>query len=234
MEILKKSFKLYGLCIAGSIMCLVLSFTFTMIGANLFGEQVGYSMQGEKDGETKILYDNYFYSDGEDLQKQKYIDEGYELTEIPVKSTTVGWDVLAQIFLLFMMGVFVYNNQWDLGAKDTNLVKIGEKREDKFKGLKIGLITSAPAFIFLTVLTIGKATFAKTFSIAYFSMLNPHLHRAIYLLSGSSGKYFGEFGAVEIIALYGMLLFIPLLAYIAYLLGYKSIIVSEKLMFKKK
>ncbi|MBQ4118783.1 MAG: hypothetical protein IJD45_00150 [Clostridia bacterium] len=236
MEIIKKSFKLYGICILASIMCFFLVVTFNMIGTNFFGTQIGYSMQGEIEGDEeneKIILYTHKYSEGEDLKKQEYIDKGYTLTEIPMKNTTVKWDIVAQIFLLFMIGVFVYNNLWNLGFKDSNLVKIGEKREDKLKGIKIGFLSQLPAFILLAVLSIGKSTFAREFSIASYSFLNPHLHRAIYILSGSDGGYFGEFTIGDIAIIFALLLFIPILAQIAYTLGYKSIIVSEKLVYKK-
>ncbi len=235
MEILKKSFKLYGTCVISSFMCFFLAITFTMVGTNLCGKQIGYSMQGELEGkeEAKILYD-YRYNEGEDLKKQEYIDKGYTLTEIPVKITTVAWDVTAQVFLLFMMGVFVYNNLWSLGFKDNNLVRIGKKSEDKFKGLKIGLIAYAPSVVLLAVLTVGKTTFAKNFLIATYSFLNPSINRAMFLLGGVEGKYFNELGALEILIIFLLLMVMPIVAHIAYTLGYKSIIVSEKLIFKKK
>lgn len=236
MEIFKKSLKLYGTCFLASIMCFFLVVTFNMIGTNFFGTQIGYSMQGEieVDGEnTKTILYTHNFSDGEDLKKQDYIDKGYTLTEIPMNNTTVTWDIISQIFLLFMIGVFVYNNLWNLGFKDLNMVKTGNKKEDKLKGLKIGFLSQLPAFILFVVLVVGKTTFAKEFSIASYSFLNPHLHRAIYILSGSNGGYFGEFGVIEILVIFVLLLFIPLIAQIAYTLGYKSIIVSEKLIFKK-
>ena len=105
MEIFKKSLRLYGSCILASMMCFFLVITFNMIGTNLFGEQIGYSMQGEieVDGEnTKTILYSYKYSEGKDLKKQEYIDKGYTLTEIPTKATTVGWDITTQIFLFFI------------------------------------------------------------------------------------------------------------------------------------
>lgn len=238
MEILKRSLKLYGLCILGSIMSLVLVVTFTMIGSNAFGKQIGYSMQGEIENdkgeiEKTILY-QYSYDEGEDLKKQEYIDKGYTLTEIPHKTTTVAWDVIAQICITVMMCVFVYNNLWNLGFKDNNLVKIGEKAEDKLKGLKIGALAAVPSVILLIVLVIGKNTFAKTFTTATFSLLNPHLNRAVYLIAGSNGAYFKDLVLWQIVAIFGLLLIIPIVAYLSYLLGYKSILVSEKLVYKKK
>ncbi len=235
MEIIKKSLKLYGLCILGSIMCIVLVATFNMIGANAFGKQIGYSMQGEIEGKEEdpvILYE-YRYADGEDVKKQEYIDKGYTLTEIPVKTTTATWDVIAQICILVMMGVFVYNELWKTGFKDMSFVQRGDIKEDKLKGLKIGLLTASPSIVLLAALVIGRTTFAKGISVANFSLVNPHLNRALYLLSGCKGAYISELEVWQIIVMFMLLLIIPLIATIAYILGYKSIVVSEKLIYKK-
>ena len=232
--ILKRTLKLYGTCLLANIMCFVLVMTLIMIGTNLCGKQIGYSMQGTKKGteDRTILY-SYNYSDGKDTQKQKYIDEGYELTEIPINSTTVTYDVISQIFLFCLMGIFVYNNLWNAGYKDINFVKHGEINENKLRGLLVGFLATLPSIIMLTVFVVGRKTFAKTVSVAVFSLLNPYLHRAIYLLSGSQGAYISEISAGNLGILYLFLLFIPIVACVSYILGYKSVIVSEKLLFKK-
>lgn len=234
MEILKKSLKLYGQLILAGIMCFILVITFNMLGANLFGKQIGYSMQGQLENEENatILYD-YMYEDGKDTKKQEYIDKGYELTEIPIKATTVAWDVIAQICLTLMMGIFVYNSLWKEGYADHNAVHLGRKAEDKLKGLKIGVIASLPSIIMLAAFVIGRNTFAKTISTATFSLFNPHLHRAIYLLTNSNGVLFSNLEMWKVIVIFAMLLFIPLVATVAYIIGYKSIVVSEKLIYKK-
>lgn len=233
MEIIKKSLKLYAICIAASIMCFVLVITFNMIGSNVFGEQIGYSMQGEIEGEegATILYE-YRYEEGEDLKKQEYIDKGYTLTKIPIKITKPVWDIIAQICLVIMMGVFVYNNLWKIGFKDNNAVRIGTVCEDKLKGLKIGFLATLPSIILLVVLFVGKNTFAKSVSVATYSLFVPHLHRAFYLLSGASGAYFADLELWQMVIMFALLLIMPIVATVAYILGYKSILVSEKIVYK--
>jgi len=130
------------------------------------------------------------------------------------------------------MGVFVYNELWNLGFKDNNAVRIGIKKENKLKGLQIGTIATVPSIILLTVLVIGKNTFAKSVSIAWFALLNSHLYEAVILLTNGGG-YVTELNALQILVFYLLLLIIPLIAHVAYVLGYKSILVSEKLIYKK-
>ena len=66
MELLKKSFKLYGLMIVASFMCFILVMSFNVMGTVFFTNEIGYTMYGsEKEGEElKELYVHY-YEDGE-------------------------------------------------------------------------------------------------------------------------------------------------------------------------
>lgn len=237
-EILTKALKLYGKCIAGCIMSFILVITLNVIETSLFTDVVGYQAFGAKEGGEQVELYTHYNKDGEDTKKQSYIDQGYTITEIDIRSqidkkTANIWNVISEIFLLFMMGVFVYNDLWNLGFKDTNAVRIGIKEENKYKGLQIGFVTALPSLIFFTVLVIGKATFAKSISVALFGIFNAHLYEAIIMITNGGG-YIGELQIWQILVFYLLLLFIPLIAHIAYILGYKSILVSEKLIYKKK
>lgn len=240
-EVILKSLKLYGKCIVGSIMCFILVITLNVIGNALFTDTTGYTMWGAPEGQEKMeeLYVHNF-KDGDDLKEKEYLDKGYTLNKVAQLSemklsTKIAWFVVCEIFLIFMIGVFVYNDMWKLGYKDENLVRIGAKPEDKFKGLKIGLLTMIPSFILLTVLAIGSQTFAKDVSIATYAFVNPHLYDAIILLTPTSnGGIFSDLNVWHYIVNYALLFIIPLISFAAYIIGYKSIIVSEKLLYKKK
>lgn len=236
-EILSKSLKLYGKCIVGSIMCFILVITLNVLETSFFTDVVGYKAYGAKENNEKVELYTHYFKDGDDTKKQEYIDKGYSISEIDIRSdinknTARIWNIVSQIFLIFMMGVFVYNELWNLGFKDTNAVRIGQKKENKFKGLQIGILSTVPSIILLTVLVIGKSTFAKSVSIAFYAFLNPYLYEAIITVTNGGG-YISSLELWQIVVFYALLLIIPLIAYIAYVLGYKSILVSEKLIYKK-
>jgi hypothetical protein len=239
MEIMKKSFKLYGLMIAASIMCFILVMSFKMIGTAFLTRETGYIVFGtlEEGEEPKELYTHYF-EDGEDEQKKVYEDKGYTLIERAVRSkisakNELAWNLLCQLFLILLSGVFVYNELWNLGHKDFNGVRHGVVAEDKLKGLKIGVIATLPSLILLTVITIGRATFAKNVSVALFAFLNPYLYNIILLISGD-GMMFSQISALQIFGIFALFVFVPLVASVAYIIGYKDIVFSEKLIYKKK
>ena len=238
-EILLKSLRLYGNMIVAGFMCFMLVITFNVIATGFFTKNIGYKVYGNlKEGEEQTELYTYYYADGEDSKKQEYIDKGYTLNEVSIrseidKSTALIWDIISQIFLLFMSGVFVYNILWNLGFKDNNLVHIGAKNEDKLKGLKIGTIATIPSLVLLTVLTIGKSTFANGVSVALYGILNAQFYEAIYMISGG-GVLFSDLAIWQVLLFYALLIYIPLLSHVAYILGYKSILISEKIIYKKQ
>lgn len=236
-EILLKSLKLYGQLIVAGIMCFILVITFNVLSTGIFTEKIGYTVYGTKEGdESQTELYTYYYADGEDTKKQEYTDNGYTFYEVSIrseinKSTDIIWDCITEFFLIILYGIFVYNSLWNLGFKDSNMVRINRKKEDKLKGLKIGALASLPSYILLTVLLIGKNSFASGFSVALFSTFNAHLYQLFYFIAG--GLYFAELSIIQIIAFYALLLVTPLIAFVSYILGYKSILVSDKLIYKK-
>ena len=236
-EILQKALKLYGLTIVAGFMCVMLVITFNFIGTAFFTEKVGYVAYGALEGEEGEELYTHYYADGEDEKLKTYEDKGYVINKLTIRDYTsenkvVAWDIITEIFLLIMMTVFVYNNLWNLGDKDKGAVIYRRKKEDKLKGLKIGLIASIPSFIITTVIFVGRTTFAKEVSVALYAFLNAHWYKLIILISG--GGYFHELKIWEVVVFYALLFFVPLVAHIAYTLGYKSFMLSEKLIYKKK
>lgn len=237
-EIISKGGKLYAKCIAGSLMCFFLVITFHVIGTAIFTENIGYTVYGTKENDNaQVELYTHYYSNGDDAKKQVYEDQGYKLTEVNVRSqinkkTDIAYGVFTEICLLFMMGVFVYNDMWNLGFKDSNSVKIGIKSEDRKKGLKIGLFSSIPPILFLIIVFIGKASFTKKLSISLYAFLNPHLYEAVMLITDGGG-YMGSLAIWQFLCIFALLFIIPLIAYVAYILGYKSVLISEKIIYKK-
>ena len=107
-EILSKSLKLYGKCIVGSIMCFILVITLNVIETSFFTDVIGYKAYGAiDDGEKVELYTHYF-KDGDDTKKQEYIDKGYNVSEIDIRSdvnkkTAHIWNIVSEIFLIFII-----------------------------------------------------------------------------------------------------------------------------------
>lgn len=233
-EILKKSLKLYGLTVVGGFLCIVLFFTFNVIGTSMFCVDIGYKVYDKKTNE--FMYEHY-YSDGEDTKIEQYVDKEGEPTvskfNIPSK-IPVGWQLFSQFCLISVMGVFVYNNLWKTGYDDSGAIRRGELREDKWKGLKIGLVATVVPVLVLAVVFIGRTSFMSNVTSATLGFLNPQLYPAITLLVNQEGILASEMAVWQFLAIFAMLFAVPLIATVSYILGSKSILVSEKLVYKKK
>ena len=126
-----------------------------------------------------------------------------------------------------MMVSFIYNQLWQLGSRESNLVKFKSIKKDKLKGLKIGLIASIPSYIFFVFAIInGKV------NVALFAFLNAYLYDLISIIRGSVVT-FGALAFWQVLLLGVILLIFPATAWGSYLLGYNQFSISEKIVYKK-
>ena len=232
--IFKNGLKLFGLSIVANVMCFILIISFSVLSTALFTDKIGYTMYGTvtEGEEIKQLY-TYYYEDGDDTQKEIYKDKGYNLTEFSIRSvvpkgTRIFWHIVSQVFCFIIMFTFIYNILAKQGNKDSNLVNYKSQKEDKLKGLKIGLIAVAPSFVMLLYAAISKKV-----TIAMFAFLNSYLYDLISIICGGA-KSFAELQIWQTLLLFILLVIIPLVSWGSYLLGYKSISISEKIIYKNK
>lgn len=143
-----------------------------------------------------------------------------------------------------IMSVIIYffiisGPTWKLGNGDLNRVKFGRIKEDKLRGLKAGLIASVPIFIMNLLLILAKAELFPNFYVAY-KLLNSHLFNIIGFIDGTflgvkNTAYLQYVSWASIIVTCVLSTIItPLFCHINYMLGYKDIILSDRIIYKKQ
>lgn len=199
----------------------------------VFTEDIGYSaVVYDAEGQEVERY-TYLYEDGEDEKAAQYPEESYQISKQTLKSklSSTGnavFHAVTAVFSLMMLIGFVYPRLWQLGAKDSNLVRFKHRRSDPLRGLKIGLIAKIPGLLILLAFLI----FGRSLAVNLYALLNSTYYALIDLFG--NGKTFGELGVLPIIALFLLLLVAPAVAAAAYLLGLKDISLSERLIYSKK
>lgn len=238
MAIFKAGLKQFLRIVVVNIMCFFIVVSFSVLATAAFTKNIGYTAYGTVSGsdDPEELY-TYYYEDGEDTKKQEYIDKGYAVTESSVRSVLSGtgktvYLAVSQIFCLMLLICFIYPNLWQLGTKDSNLVKFKHEKEDKLKGLKIGLISVVPIYIFL-LCPVAAKIFGFNFSPLLFKTLNPSFFSLIEVILNGA-RTVAELSAWRYILLMLLPLIIPAVSAAAYILGYKNISVGEKMIYKKK
>ena len=237
-DILKKSFKVYFLLFLANIMSFFLIISLNVITVAVSTENIGYVAYGttEESQEPKQLYTHY-YDQGEDTKKAEFENNGYTVTTStvrsnPTKTATVVSKSISTVLCLIIVIAVLYNNLWKYGNNDRTAVKYRNQKEQTNKGFIVGLIASAPALLLLFLLTLFKNGFAKNISIRFFGLLNTYLFDFLNIISNNT--VFGNIAFWQVAVILLMLLIVPFSCWIAYYLGYKDVIISEKIVYKKK
>ena len=239
MENIKPASKVFVKIIAVTIFCFFVVIAL-LVMCNGFGtDKIGYTVFGvtETDDELKELYTHY-YADGADKLEQEYIDKGYALQKVTIRSEFKGGPkaiflTATQVINIFILMGFLYNDLWNLGANDNNLSNFGHKKIDKLRGFKIGLLASIPNFIFFIVLVVFKNSFMSGFNAQMYKFAVGYFYSfAELILKGATST--PDLSALQILLLGALLFVIPAITAISYLLGLKGISLEEKLVYKKE
>lgn len=237
-DIFKKSLKVYFLLFLANIMSFFLIISLNVITVAVSTENIGYVAYGNTDEsqEPKQLYTHY-YDQGEDTKKAEFENNGYTVTTSsvrsnPSKTATVVSKSISTVMCVVILFLLIYNNLWKYGNIDRTGVKYKNQKEQKYKGFIVGLIANTPALLLLFLLTLFKNGFAKNFPVKLFGLFNTYLFDFLNMISNNT--VFGNIAFWQVAIILLMLLIVPFSCEIAYYLGYKDIILSEKFVYKKK
>ena len=236
---LKMGVKVFGKIILANVMSIITVVSLSFIVTAMFTENIGYQAFGttSTSSESELLYE-YYYENGEDTQLPEYEEQGYTVNQVSIRSgvSKTGnavFLVLCALFCMSLVAILTYTLVWKEGNKDLNLARFDRIKYDKLKGVKIGLIAAAPSLVLLLVLSIGKSTFSSSFPVIFYQYLNAAFFAPMDLICGSAVA-FGDLAIWQILLLLLVLLLIPAFSGFAYYIGYKDILLSDKLIYKKQ
>ena len=176
------------------------------------------------------------YTNGKDNKKADYEKQGYLIKTAEFNILQGGpfivYLVIAQTVSLIFFVIMVPREVYRMGSRDINRVSRGEVREDKLRGLKIGLVPSACSLFSYVCLLLFKCDLLASghFIYQYFN----------YYSFGYQTLIFGGDPKAPVFSTLSMVLaFLPVLlpaivCWAGYLLGYKDINLYEKTVYKKK
>ena len=260
-NLVSKGLKTFVLVLTVSLISFFVVISFNMLEIGFFSEDIGYDVRGqvEKDGEIELLYKFYIKS-GIDQDAAKYENEGYKLNKKPLtamvgegdeakyekqevelrrysfrsdveQGPALAMTILSQLCCLFIVIAFIYNELWKVGNKDFEAIRLHGHVVNKFKGLYIGLIAIAPAFIFLTFSLITKTSLMANSPIAIFTFSNAYAFETIFAITNGAMTW-SEVTFLQAVGYYGVLTVVPLIAYVSYIIGVKDISLGEKFIYK--
>ena len=250
---IKHALKLFGKLVICNIMNIIVIISFVAIFSIAFTHSVGqtvavYDNDGNLQQDLTYTYytdeeyynqnkDNantYYFESGSDEKAAELADEGYTTSASSIRSepttSASNWSyIIIALFTLFLTLSFCYAPLWDIGAKDSNAVHFGRKKEDRLYGLKVGLLARIPAVI----LYILALCLARGITPSLFGMICAENYGIIQLMTGNVTRLC-DMSAITIIVCFILLLIVPIATGIGYYLGYKDISLGEKMIYKKE
>ena len=236
---LRLGFKLLGKYIFCLFMVFFINISFTMIITAVATENIGYNVSYYDESTDSLvpLYSHY-NADGEDTKYDEYIAQGYSLSKQgfrsePNKVTNALFLTVCQIIMIVIVFLFFCNMLFYMGDSDCNKVNFGQIKEDKLKGLKIGLVPFVFQLIPYLLLFLGKFGIIKNGIFLVFRLFNFYLNPIIMAIVGNT-VVLADISWGKIFALLPLILITPIMSFVLYYLGYQRINVLENMVYKKE
>jgi len=243
-EMIKKSAKLFGCLLCAGIMCCFTYLSFNVIFNFAFTDKVGYDVYGfSQESEQKEYLYTFDFVDNQtenvvDEKWKEYEENGYTLEKFTKRSELskgehISLIVVTQLFCLIFIATFVIDSLLPMGNKDNNMVRIGAKKEDKLKGLKIASMASVPSFLLFVLLIVCANGIRPDFPPQLYMILNGGYWPLIDAIIGNI-RNIGDLKIWQYVLLFLIQLIIPLIGLVSYYIGYKDYAFLSKLLYKKK
>lgn len=235
---IKSGGKLFSRFAIGTIMCLIVFFSFNFAITAGFSDVVGqkiYYYDEEVGKEVQVCYHDKDNNPPEDCVCENYdLERLNALADKKLSQSRQNISlILAQIFSFVMMTGILCGTMWEMGNKDISAVKHGRASENKLKGLYIGIIATIPSLIVYILLVLSHFEVLRPAFLDTYRLLNSHFHYILTLIY-SSAKDASQLSGGQVALCGALHLYLPLLSFISYFLGYKDINVVEKITFRKK
>ena len=218
-------------------MCAILHISISVLSNGLLSDNVGYRIYQQDEDEEVELIEEHYYADGEDILTADDLDlkENQLFTairEVPETAETV-MNILSQILLLVLLGVFPYNTMWQFGSRDDTNVRYRGQKPDPWRGVKIGAIANIPYALLWVLLFFTKLGLLPGGYLQLYRLLAFPFFPYVSWLFGSASVA-ADFGYGKILALIPTLLVVPAVCGVAYRLGGNQFSINEFLTFAKK
>lgn len=237
-EIIKNGLFLYLRTIVVLIMSLFVTVSIGVLATAAFTENIGYTAYVTDDSGKEIDKYHFEAKDGEDKLFEEYSAKGYKINKVTERSKLEGKgaivsNVSSQTISLLMLFIFIHNKIFSIGNSDGNLVRFKHKTEDKLKGLKMGLVAIVPNIILFIVCVVMALGVNKNMTVSLYTLPNFYLFQIIRAIIGKV-TVLGNLSLWQFALLFLTIFIVPIISCVSYILGYKDILISEKLTYKKK
>ena len=150
-----------------------------------------------------------------------------------IRNVNWAFYTLSQLFSFIILVTLVWQTVYEIGFRDSNMVRTGHMQKDLYKGFKMGLVANAPWFIILVMSFVINMRFSiyRVINSVYWTFLtvfcNAFNNRAATI-------HMRDIGVLGIIGTVLLLLIVPAISGAVYLLGFSGIDLFSKIVYKKR
>lgn len=235
--ILKNGMTLFYKLIIAFLICFFLCMTINFLCGIAFSEDAYYIASGYVDDpqSAEALYTHYF-ADGEDLKRAQYEAQGYTVTTETFKliseSGKTVFLVVTQILCAAFLVFFICQPLYKLGFRESNLVRHGHMSADMLRGFKIGLVGNSLYILMFVALVVMGLGALPNFPITVYKLLNCQFYSFIEIITVNT-ETVGSLALWQYLLLLLLQLTVPVIATVSYIMGYKNINITEKIIYKQ-
>ena len=234
-SILSLALRVWGRTIAAGVMCAVVYISMTVLATGLLSHTVGYRLYGVDENQETYLIEEYYFQNGETLESLGVTaGENQTLQKISELSGGAerGTDIVTQVMMLLLLGIFPYSMLWELGSRDDNRVRFKHQTFDPKRGLKIGLLAAVPSALLYVLLWGAKLADGPAWMLVAYRFLNIPVLPFINWVIGKEVAVPAAIALWKMLLLVLPLLIVPAVSAVAYLLGYRQFSIHERLTYK--
>lgn len=226
------STKIWGRIVAATVMSGLLYLSMFIIFNAMFSEQIGYRIYGSDGQGNTVQIGEHFYTEEENAETVPQIEEGQTTTPIKQMSKTgkLWMGITTSVFTLSVLAISPYDQLWQLGSRDDNMVRCGRKKPNPWRGVKVGLLANIPSTLLFIMLVLAKYGWMFPGYLTVFRLCNLPFLPYINVFMGTVAT---EISYSSLFAVGATLLYIPAVCGIAYHMGVKQFSIREKLTYAK-
>lgn len=229
--------KVFTRMVLATILCAILYISMNVISTAFFSDIVGYQIfEQDASGAVSMIQEHYYQS-GETVLTQDTADlkenQMFSAIRVVPDSAKRAMDIVSQVLLLIILGVFPYHILWEFGNRDDTNVRYRGQRPDAWRGMKIGLLAMIPSALSWLLLVASKYIPLLSGYLALYRLTAfPYLPYTNWLLGDAAVA--ADVTLWRILLLAPLMLVVPLVCMFAYRLGGRQFSITEFLTFSRK
>ena len=229
--------KVFTRLLLATILCAILYISMNVISTAFFSDVVGYQIFEQNENQEVSMVVEYYYQPGDIIQTAETMDlaenQMFSAIRVVADTTKRVMDIVSQLLMLIVLGVFPYHILWEFGNRDDTNVRYRGQRPDPWRGVKIGLLAMAPFALSWLLLVVSKyiavlGGYLPVFRITAFAYM-PYINLVLGNVTSAV-----DAGIGQLLLLLPIFLVIPAICAVAYRMGGQQFSLAEFFTFVRK